>query len=62
MEVTKNGVLKFLKWCKQYEVKPTKNLKTKINNYIKNVINKDKRYYSKISSYNLNVDDLKYLL
>lgn len=62
MEITKSGVLKFIEWRKQYEAKPTKNLKTKINNYIENVINKDKRYYSKISSYNLNVDDLKYLL
>lgn len=62
MEITKNGVLQFIKWRKQYEVKPTKNLKTKINNYIDNVINKDKYYYSKISSYGINENDLKYLL
>lgn len=33
-----------------------------INDYITNVINKDKHYYSKLKSYNFSNDILKYLL
>lgn len=33
-----------------------------INNFIENVINKDKRYYSKLSTYNFDNETLKYLM
>ena len=33
-----------------------------INDFIDNLINKDKRYYSKLKSYNFNNEILKYLM
>ena len=37
-------------------------IKETINSYIENVINKNRRYYSKLSKYNFTNDQLKYLL
>lgn len=71
-KVCKNGILQLIKLKKEYlEEKEktgtgnTKKLKM-INNYIDNVINKDGRYFSKISKMleenTIKEDDLKYLL
>lgn len=60
--VTKNNLLKLVELKKQYE--KTRNTKTlqQINNYIENVINKDKKYFTKLSSYNFDNETLKYLI
>ena len=60
--VTKNNLLKLIDKMKQYETTKDSKLKYEINNYIENVINKDKHYYKKLSSYNFNNEILKYLL
>lgn len=60
--VTKNNLLKLVELKKQYEkTRSTKTLQ-QINNYIENVINKDKKYFTKLSSYNFDSETLKYLL
>lgn len=62
--ITKNNLLKLVDMKKQYIEggKQNKELLKEINNYIDNVINKDKSYYSKLKSYNLKSDDLKWLI
>lgn len=60
--VTKNNLLKLIDKMKQYETSKDTKLKNEINNYIENVINKDRHYYKKLSSYNFNNEILKYLL
>lgn len=53
--VTKNNLLKLI------ELKKTgKTLEA--DNFIKNVINKDKHYFKKLSSYDFNNEQLKYLM
>ena len=41
--------------------KDTQTLQT-INDFVINVINKDKHYYNKLSSYNFNEKTIKYLM
>ena len=60
--VTKNNLLILISWIKQYNEEENDQLKKDINNFIDNVINKDKRYYNKLLSYNFNNDQLKYLI
>ena len=62
--VTRNNLLKLIDMMKEYEEQKEKNkqLLQQINDYIDNVINKDKRYYSKLSKYNFTNEQLKYLL
>lgn len=62
--ITKNNLLKLVDMKKQYIEggKQNKELLKEINNYIDNVINKDESYYSKLKSYNLKSDDLKWLI
>ena len=60
--VTKNNLLILISWIKEYEKNESEQLKKDINNFIDNVINKDKRYYNKLLSYNFNNDQLKYLI
>ena len=47
---------------KEYQETKNQKLKNIINDFIKNVINKDKKYYSKLKSYNFNNEILKYLM
>ena len=61
-KITKNNLLKLIDLKKQYIKSNDSEIKEKINNYIENVINKDHRYYSKLSQYNFTNDQLKYLL
>ena len=57
--VTKNNMLRYLKMREEYEKTGDKNLLKLINIYIEEVINKDKHYYKKLSSYNFTEDILK---
>ena len=62
--VTRNNLLKLIDMMKNYEEqeKKDKQLLRQINNFIDDVINKDKRYYNKLSKYNFTNEQLKYLL
>ena len=62
--VTRNNLLKLVDMMREYEEQKEKDkqLLQQINDYIDNVINKDKRYYNKLSNYNLTNEQLKYLL
>ena len=62
--VTKNNLLKLIDMMEEYkeQKKKDKQLLQQINDFIENVINKDRRYYSKLSKYNFTNEQLKYLL
>lgn len=61
-KVTKNNLLKLVDMMKDYQETKNKKIKIMINDFIDNVINKDKKYYSKLKSYNFNNEILKYLI
>lgn len=61
-KVTKNNLLKLVDMMKDYQETKNKKIKVMINDFIDNVINKDKKYYSKLKSYNFNNEILKYLI
>lgn len=60
--VTKNNLIKLVEMKKRYNEKPNPELLREINEFIENGINKDERYYSKLSSYNFDNETLNYLL
>jgi hypothetical protein len=60
--VTKNNLIKLVEMKKRYNEKPNPELLREINKFIENGINKDERYYSKLSSYNFDNETLNYLL
>ena len=60
--VTRNNLLKFVEMRKEYEKSNDIALLDLIYDFIENVINKDKRYYSKLSTYNFDNETLKYLM
>ena len=60
--VTKNNLIKFVELRKEYEKSNDIKLLDIIYDFIENVINKDRRYYSKLSSYNFDSETLKYLM
>lgn len=60
--VTRNNLLKFVELRKEYEKSNDIKLLDIIYDFIENVINKDKRYYSKLSTYNFDNETLKYLM
>lgn len=61
--VTKNNLLRLVELKKQYlENESNKEILQIINEFIDNVINKDKKYYSKLASYNFDEQTLRYLL
>ena len=60
--VTKNNLLKLVDMMKQYQETKNEKLKIIINDFINNVINKDKRYYSKLKNYNFDNEILKFLM
>lgn len=51
-----------ISWIKEYEKNESEQLKNNINNFIDQVINNDKRYFSKLLSYDFDNDQLKYLI
>lgn len=60
--VTKNNILKYIQMKKDYEITENSQILEKINIFTENVINKDKHYFSKLKSYELNNEDLKYYI
>lgn len=60
--VTKNNLLKLVDMMKEYQETQNEDLRIIINDFIENVINKDKRYYSKLKSYNFENEILEYLM
>lgn len=60
--ITKNNILKYIQMKKEYEVTKDSQLLEKINRFTNEVINKDKKYFNKIYSYNLNEEDLLYVI
>ena len=62
--VTRSNLLKLVDMMREYEEQKTKDkrLLQQINEFIENVINKDKSYYSKLSKYNLTNEELEYLI
>lgn len=61
-KVTKNNLLKLVNMMKEYQETENEELKITINDFINNVINKDKNYYSKLKSYDFNNETLQYLM
>ena len=60
--VTKNNLIKLVEMKKRYNEKPNPELLKEINDFIDNGINKDGRYFSKLSSYGFDNETLKYLM
>lgn len=60
--VTKNNLIKLVGMMKEYEETKAKNLLDEINSFIEQVINKDKSYYKKLQSYDLDKETLNYLM
>ena len=60
--VTKNNLLKLVDMMKEYQEKENEKLKITINDFIENVINKDKKYYSKLKNFNFDNEIIKYLI
>lgn len=60
--VTRNNLLKFVEMRKEYEKSNDIALLDIIYDFIENVINKDRHYYSKLSAYNFDNETLKYLM
>lgn len=60
--ITKNNLLKLVDMMEKYQETKNQKLKNMINDFIENVINKDRKYYSKLKSYNFDNEVLKYLM
>ena len=61
-KVTKNNLVKLIEMKKQYIETGNKELLNEINDYIDNVINRDKHYFSKVHKYRFNKEELRYLI
>lgn len=59
--VTKNNILKLIDMQKKYLESGDKKLLQEINNFIENVMNKDKSLFHKLTSYNLLNEELDIL-
>lgn len=60
--VTRNNLLKLVDMMKEYQETKNEDLKIIINDFIENVINKDKYYFKKLKSYNFKNEILEYLM
>ena len=60
--ITKNNLLKLVDMMEKYQETKNQKLKNMINDFINNVINKDRKYYSKLKNYNFDNETLKYLM
>lgn len=60
--VTRNNLLKLVDMMKEFQETKNEKLKITINDFINNVINKDKRYYTKLKNYNFDNEILKFLM
>lgn len=61
-QITRNNLIKLVEMMKEYQKTENQKLKNMINDFINNVINKDRKYYSKLKNYNFNNETLKYLM
>ena len=62
--VTRKNLLKLIEMMKEYEEQREKDrqLLQQINEFIENVVNKDRSYYSKLNKYNFTNEQLEYLI
>ena len=60
--VTKNNLFKLVDMMKECQKTKNEDLKNIINDFIENVINKDKHYFKKLKSYNFKNEILEYLM
>ena len=60
-KVNYNNIKLFIELKKQYYNNYSNELKKEINRFIDDVINNDKKFYSKLSSYNLSNNELNYI-
>ncbi len=62
--VTRKNLLKLIDMMREYKEQEEKDkqLLQRINDFIDNVINQDRRYYNKLSKYNFTDEQLKYLI
>ena len=60
--VTKNNLIKLVDMMTEYKISEDKELLKEINDFIENVINKDKSYFKKLQSYGFDNETLKYLI
>lgn len=60
--VTRNNLLKLVDMMQEFEKTKDEKIKNTINDFIDNVINKDRHYYSKLKSYNFKNEILEYLM
>lgn len=51
--ITDSSLASYLETCKKYQQNKDENTLKNINNFINNVINKDKKYFSKVSKFTL---------
>ena len=58
--VTRNNLAKLVKMMEQCQKTENQKLKNIINDFINNVINKDRKYYSKLKNYNFVNETLKF--
>lgn len=58
--VTRNNLAKLVKMMEQCQKTENQKLKNIINDFINNVINKDRKYYSKLKNYNFDNETLKF--
>ena len=59
--VTKNNIIKLINMQQKYLETKDKRLLTEINDFIENVMNKDKRLFHKLTSYDLSKEQLDVL-
>ncbi len=61
-KITKNNLLKYIELKKEYLETKNESLLMIINQFTDEVINRDKRYYLKLSKYNFSREELKFLM
>ena len=60
--VTKYNLIRLVGMMTEYKISQDEELLNEINDFIENVINKDKSYFKKLQSYNFDNETLKYLI
>lgn len=61
-KVTEKNLRKFIQMKEEYLKTRDQDLLREINDFTENVINLDKKYYSKLSSYNFSSEELEFLM
>ena len=60
--VTKYNLIRLVGMMTEYKISQDEELLKEINDFIENVINKDKSYFKKLQSYDFDNETLKYLI